>query len=115
MTVNDAMEKAETFERCYEEAMRFTEEEVAGSRFSGELRNKIHMDCSRFLALSSGLLVTLEDYGRAGSDFWLTRNGHGAGFWDGDWPGRGDDLTEIAEKFSEVWLYIDDTNGLVYC
>lgn len=22
----------------------------------------------------------------AGHDFWLTRNGHGAGFWDGDWP-----------------------------
>lgn len=21
----------------------------------------------------------------AGHDFWLTRNGHGAGFWDGDW------------------------------
>ena len=22
---------------------------------------------------------------RAGHDFWLTRNGHGCGFWDGDW------------------------------
>ena len=22
---------------------------------------------------------------QAGHDFWLTRNGHGAGFWDGDW------------------------------
>src|SRR5688500_762108 len=28
--------------------------------------------------------------GRAGHDFWLTRNGHGAGFWDGDWSEEAD-------------------------
>lgn len=28
---------------------------------------------------------TAADEERAGHDFWLTRNGHGAGFWDGDW------------------------------
>ena len=27
-------------------------------------------------------------YALAGHDFALTRNGHGAGFWDGDWPGE---------------------------
>lgn len=25
------------------------------------------------------------DLSQAGHDFWLTRNHHGAGFWDGDW------------------------------
>ena len=27
-----------------------------------------------------------EDPSRVGQDLWLTRNRHGAGFWDGDWP-----------------------------
>lgn len=51
----------------------------------------------------------------AGHDFWLTRNGHGAGFWDGDWdsvedngPEYGDRLTEAAEQFKEVCLYVGD-------
>jgi len=35
---------------------------------------------------------------QAGHDFWLTRNGHGAGFWDGDWPETGDALTEASKE-----------------
>ena len=39
----------------------------------------------------------------AGHDFWLTRNGHGAGFWDGDWqePAAAA-LTAAAHAFGEV-------------
>lgn len=38
-------------------------------------------------------------------DFWLTRNGHGAGFWDGDWPvPAATRLTEASEKAGEVYL-----------
>lgn len=33
-------------------------------------------------------------------DFFLTRNGHGAGFWDGDYE-KGDELSEIAKGFGE--------------
>jgi hypothetical protein len=36
-------------------------------------------------------------------DFWLTRNGHGAGFWDGDYE-NGDALTDICKDFGEVCL-----------
>jgi len=46
------------------------------------------------------------DLSRAGADFWFTRNGHGAGFWDGDWPEFGDELTSAAHKFAEVNLYV---------
>ena len=46
-------------------------------------------------------------------DFWLTRNHHGAGFWDGDYGSYGDQLTAIAETFSEVDLYVGD-DGLIY-
>lgn len=36
-----------------------------------------------------------------GHDLWLTRQGHGAGFWDGDYPRElGDELTKVAEMFA---------------
>jgi hypothetical protein len=51
---------------------------------------------------------------RAGHDFWLTRNSHGAGFWDGDWPGNVDQrLTEASELYGSVDLYVGD-DALIY-
>lgn len=52
----------------------------------------------------------------AGHDFWLTRNGHGAGFWDRsalDADGLGDKLTEVAKGFGESDLYRGD-DGAIY-
>lgn len=45
---------------------------------------------------------------QVGHDFWLTRNHHGAGFWDrnlGEW---GEKLTKAAHSFGEVDLYVGD-------
>lgn len=54
------------------------------------------------------------DDAHAGHDFWLTRNGHGAGFWDGDWPKPYDDqLTTAAKAFGEVSLCLGD-DGKIY-
>ncbi len=51
----------------------------------------------------------------AGHDFWLTRNGHGAGFWDGDWPEpEAARLTDASKVFGEVDLYVGD-DGKIYC
>lgn len=36
-----------------------------------------------------------------GHDLWLTRQGHGAGFWDGGWPAIGDALTEVCKRMGE--------------
>lgn len=45
----------------------------------------------------------------AGRDFWYTRNGHGCGFWDGDWPEPyAAQLTEAAKAFREVDAYLGD-------
>jgi hypothetical protein len=45
----------------------------------------------------------------AGHDFWLTRNGHGAGFWDGDWPDEvGVRLDKASKKYGQVDLYVGD-------
>jgi hypothetical protein len=50
----------------------------------------------------------------AGHDFWLTRNGHGAGFWDGDWPEPlATVLTDAAHAFGELSPYVGD-DGLIY-
>ncbi len=50
---------------------------------------------------------------RAGHDFWLTRNGHGAGFWDRGLGEIGDKLTKIAKCRRETNLYIGD-DGKIY-
>ena len=44
-------------------------------------------------------------------DFWLTRNGHGAGFWD-DGGEDGDKLSKITDKFGEVSLYVGDDSEI---
>ena len=45
----------------------------------------------------------------AGSDFYLTRVGAGAGFWDGDWPeDEGKRMTDTAHADGGVDLYIGD-------
>jgi len=57
-----------------------------------------------------------ERWGRwelAGHDFWLTREGHGAGFWDGDWPVHGDELTAAAKSYGGFDLYVGD-DGIIY-
>jgi|SRR5882672_618798 len=50
---------------------------------SEELRMAISADCKAFLAAHYDDIAS--DLAQAGHDFWLTRNGHGCGFWDGDW------------------------------
>ena len=46
---------------------------------------------------------------RGGHDFWLTRAGHGAGFWDGDWPEpEATRLTNAAKAFGDNELYVGD-------
>jgi len=49
------------------------------------------------------------DAHRLGFDFWLTRNRHGAGFWDrGYADSLGDRLTELAHAAGESYLYVGD-------
>ena len=74
-------------------------------------RATMKADCERFYNEHRELIEFRAE--RAGHDFWLTRNGHGAGFWDGDWPEpAASTLTEAAQKFGEVNLYVHE--GKVY-
>lgn len=53
------------------------------------------------------------DLAQVGHDFWLTRNGHGAGFWDRGKGEAGQYLTRIAKTFGESDLCVGD-DGKVY-
>ncbi len=55
---------------------------------------------------------TIDSY--AGHDFWLTRCGHGAGFFDGDWvEPAATQLTQASRLFGNIDLYLGD-DGLIY-
>ena len=81
---------------------------------------RVKEDCARFRELYGDLLTEencdyrgcpVEEY--AAHDFWLTRCGHGAGFWDGDWQEPAATvLTEAAKSFGETDLVIGDDGKL---
>lgn len=50
--------------------------------------------------------------GQIGYDFNLTRNGHGAGFWDRGLGEAGDRLTDRCRPFGEWCLYVGDDGKL---
>ena len=66
-------------------------------------------------ARDSGVYVAGERYGysQVGHDFWLTRNGHGAGFWDRGLGDIGERLSAAARACGEVNLFVND-DGKVY-
>lgn len=76
-------------------------------------------DCKRFQNVHADLLaqaygaVPGYDTSMAGHDFWLTRNHHGAGFWDRGLGEAGEALTKAAHMEGSRDLYIGD-DGKVY-
>jgi len=81
-------------------------------------------DCARFQKEAAQALSTVNCKRESGTtldeqvahDFWLTRNGHGAGFWDGDYSEpEASKLTELSEDFGEVNIYVGDDGKLYTC
>lgn len=72
-------------------------------------------DCAAFLSAFGAEIQAVEPLiaprllDLAAHDLWLTRNGHGAGFWDGDWPEPlAARLTEAAHALGELYVYAGD-------
>lgn len=66
-------------------------------------------DCTAFQACNQiDLTKTGADDEQNGHDFWLTRNRHGAGFWDRGYGTVGARLTDAAHVCGEVNLYVGD-------
>jgi len=90
-----------------------------------EALKKMKEDCKAFQELAGADLEKAYDYApssydasNAGHDFWLTRNGHGAGFWDRGFGGLRTDtiggrLSRDAKTFGCCDLYLGD-DGKVY-
>lgn len=79
---------------------------------SAEALEEIRRDCAAFQERYGSLFAGRER--SAGIDFWLTRNGHGAGFWDGGWEDeQGEALTRACRTFHKRSLYYGD-DGAIY-
>ncbi len=82
---------------------------------SKECLKEMKADCEDFQVNNKELLEQYymefsSEY--AGHDFWLTRNGHGAGFWDRDID-VGDKLSDACKPYGTVDLYVHD--GEIHC
>lgn len=109
-----------------DEAGKSLDETSDWSDLAPECLASMRQDCAQFqelyhdtiqAAIDTGEVVCgpdFDEWGRAGHDFWLTRCGHGAGFWDGDWPEpMAEHLSDAARKCGTVDLYVGD-DGKIY-
>ena len=88
---------------------------------SQELKDRVGDDFARFedklnevmpdFDIVEDCTIQCDEFERLEHDFILTINGHGAGFWDGDWK-SGDKLTELCKHFQAIEVYLGDDNLL---
>jgi len=82
------------------------------SDFTEEAIKAAFTECARFQEENADDLCD-EDDKHAGHDFWLTRNGHGAGFWDGDYEeSKGERLTKASKAYGELYIWVDEAGSL---
>ena len=71
-------------------------------------------DCIEFRKANHEDLSQAGSEAQNGHDFWLTRERHGAGFWDRGYPRQlGQRLTDAAHAYGSLELYVGD-DDLVY-
>jgi len=81
--------------------------------FDHDTEIQLYQEFERFYSQAHALLGTYEyEPGQLGHDFWLTRNGHGAGFWEDEWQPYCNELTELAQSFGECYPYVDSFNHI---
>ena len=76
-----------------------------------------YLDIKKFISLAGKEAVeeAIEDQGlfRLGMDIWLTRNGHGPGFFDHSYDDDNEKkLMDAARSLKEKYLYIGDDNKI---
>jgi len=97
----------------------WTEESELGSEFdikdiSSNSVDQAKKDCDRFKMLVGSTIISKYDLFTIGHDFWLTRNNHGAGFWDGDYDDEDEKiLMAITDTFGTKLMYEGD-DGTIY-
>jgi hypothetical protein len=103
-TCDEFRENAGECEGCGEDLQTEMEalELAVAPKWSAESLTRAHEDCEAFQRDNAEDLEG-EDMARAGHDFYLTRNRHGAGFWDGDYEKeKGERLTAASHPYGET-------------
>lgn len=84
-------------------------EDWSDLEFSQEAKDLAWFECTAFLRLARW---HINDWSMAqlGHDFWLTRNGHGAGFWDRDFGTEESRqaMTKLSQLFGEANVFEQD-------
>lgn len=85
------------------------------SALTAEERASVEEDCRSFYRQNKEVMARLVEEGKVrngffthGHDFKLTRDGHGAGFWDRGYGEAGKQLTEAARAYGTeeiLWSY----------
>lgn len=107
----------------YLDAIYFTDtgeddQPAADTPLADAARGQALRDCTHFVEVAerAGLLEPYFEIGGTpetlGIDLWLTRNRHGAGFWDRGHGQVGDKLTELARAEGERYAYEGDDGRL---
>ena len=124
----DSMEAAtratvETAHRAYMECAVWLATDDEGESLSGDYgtddieegtRAAMLEDVAAFLttAWDEGMDLSPLEPEQIGHDLFLTRNRHGAGFWDRGLGELGDKLTDIAHPYGDFGLYLADRGTL---
>lgn len=106
------------FAQCYLEAAEWTLDDDAReegvNRWSPDALAEAVTDCAAFQRDNAADLdATGASDGQHGHDLWLTRNRHGAGFWDRGYGDAGERLTKAAHAMGERNAYAGD-DGFLY-
>lgn len=89
----------------------FLDKKYGPDDLAPETLEKMKADCEKFQSDNANAIDGRDE--QAGHDFWFTRNHHGCGFWDDDWPDAGDRLALACKGYPEVRLYVGE-DGRIY-
>tara|TARA_R100001463_G_scaffold33708_1_gene74496 strand:+ start:95 stop:433 length:339 start_codon:yes stop_codon:yes gene_type:complete len=102
--------KEKIFVSAYFDALDFTEDSKERELCEVFKREQV-IECLAFFVYAECYLSD-DNIEQAGHDFWLSRNGHGTGFWDRDsdyyTPYVRDWLQRKAETFKDVEVIYED-------
>lgn len=118
----DAGDSLDEFTRAYIECLYFTDTGEEGQpdvedELSPDALAACVSDCADFQESAAEMLAEVYATGytpeQAGHDFWLTRNWHGAGFWDRGLGEVGHRLSDHARAYGGCDAYTGN-DGRVY-
>ena len=112
------MNNVENILSGYLDAIEFTDcgpddDERQNADWSKDGLTEARLHVEQFLDVTPSKLLHDIPPAQIGHDLWLTRNGHGAGFWDRGLGAQGDSLTAICEALGGVDSYVGD-DGFLY-